>query len=147
VNKDRTPDIYAADFSDTTLGPATGRAAVYSGRDGSELLSWTGAAAGDGLGPGREAGDVDRDGRPDLAIGSYTSSAGAPAAGTIQIFSGRNGSLLRRITSLTAGENLGFDVVGIGDVSRDGKPDLLASAANGETVYVIAGEKVRRHPR
>jgi hypothetical protein len=48
--------------------------------------------------------------------------------------------VLRTITSLTADENLGFDAVGIGDVNHDHRPDLLASAANGETVYVIAGE-------
>lgn len=145
VNGDRRPDVYAADFSDVGNGPAAGRAAVYSGRDGSELLSWTGAAAGDGLGPGREAGDVNRDGRTDLAVGSYNSSAVAPSAGKIQIFSGRDGSLLRTITSTTAGEQLGFDAVGIGDVNRDHRPDLLASAANGETVYVIAGERRKRH--
>ena len=137
VNKDRTPDIYAADFNDSG---GTGRAGVYSGRDGSELLSWVGEP-GAGFGPGREAGDVDRDGRPDIAVGSYTSSAGAAFGGKIEIFSGRDGSRLRSITSLTANEQLGFDAVGIGDVDRDHVPDLLATAANGETVYVIAGEE------
>lgn len=140
VNGDRTPDVYAADFSDVSRGLGTGRAAVYSGRDGAELLSWTGSAAGEGLGPGREAGDVNRDHRPDLAIGSFTSGSGAEQAGKIEIFSGRDGSLLRTITSLTPFENLGFDAVGIGDVDRDNRPDLLASAANGETVYLVAGE-------
>ena len=83
---------------------------------------------------------MNRDGRPDLAIGSYSSSAGAANAGKIEIFSGRDGSQLRSITSLTPNEQLGFDAVGIGDVNRDGRPDLLATAANGETVYVVAGE-------
>ena len=139
VNKDRTPDIYAADFNDATHGLGTGRAGVYSGKDGSELLSWVGEGIA-GLGPGREAGDVNHDGRPDLAIGSYTSNAGATNAGRIDVFSGRDGSRLRSITSLTANEQLGFDAVGIGDVDKDHVPDLLATAANGETVYVIAGE-------
>jgi hypothetical protein len=141
VNRDRTPDVYAADFNDSTHGPSTGRAAVYSGRDGSELLSWVGTGARAGLGPGREAGDVNRDGRPDLSIGSYNSSAGAPNAGKIDVFSGRDGSRLRSITSLTGNEQLGFDAVGIGDVDGDHRVDLLATAANGETVYVIAGER------
>jgi FG-GAP repeat/FG-GAP-like repeat len=140
VNKDKAPDIYVGDFQDATHGPNTGRAAVYSGRDGTELLSWTGSGAGAGMGPGREAGDVNRDHRPDLAVGSYSSSAGAVNAGKIQLFSGRDGSELRSFTSLTANEQLGFDAVGIGDVDRDRRPDLLATAANGETVYVIAGE-------
>jgi hypothetical protein len=137
VNRDKTPDVYAADFNDSG---GTGRAGVYSGRDGSELLSWVGEP-GAGFGPGREAGDVDRDGRPDIAVGSYTSSAGAPFGGKIEIFSGRDGSLLRSITSLTGNEQLGFDAVGIGDVDGDHRVDLLATAANGETVYVIAGER------
>jgi hypothetical protein len=144
VNRDRTPDIYAADFNDGTNGPLSGRAGVYSGRDGSELLSWLGDP-GAGLGPGREAGDVNRDGRPDLAIGSYTSNAGAANAGKIELFSGRDGSRLRSITSLTPNEQLGFDAVGVGDVDRDGRVDLLASAANGETIYVAAGERRRAH--
>jgi hypothetical protein len=33
----------------------------------------------------------------------------------------------------------------VGDVNRDRRPDLLASAANGDTVYMIAGERLRRH--
>jgi hypothetical protein len=140
ADRDGTPDVYAADFSDRSLNtPGTGRAGVYSGRDGSELQAWVGSTAGDGLGPGREAGDVDGDGAVDVAIGSYTSSAGAAQAGKIEIFSGRTGELLRRITSTTPNEQLGFDAVGLGDVNGDSKPDLLASAANESTVYIVAG--------
>ena len=141
VNRDGRPDVYAADFGDGTLGPATGRAAVYSGKDGSELLSWTGDAPGEGLGPGREAGDVNRDGHVDLAIGSWTSSDGVPGGGQVEIYSGKDGSLLRRLTSTTAGENFGFDAVGLGNLTRDKVPDLVVSAATGNRVYVIAGAK------
>jgi len=141
VNRDGRPDVYAADFGDTTLGPATGRAAVYSGKDGRELLSWTGNAAGEGLGPGREAGDVNRDGHVDLAIGSWISNDGAPGAGQVEIYSGKDGSLLRRLTSTTAGENFGFDTVGLGNLTRDRVPDFVVSAATANRVYVIAGSK------
>ncbi|MGH3058554.1 MAG: FG-GAP-like repeat-containing protein [Gaiellaceae bacterium] len=141
VNGDGTGDVYAADYADGSLGPGTGRAAVHSGSDGTELRSWTGSAGGEGLGPGREAGDVDGDGLVDLAIGSYTSSDGAPQAGKVEIFSGVDGSLIRRITSTTAFENLGFDTVGVGDLSGDGVPDLLISAASGDRVYVVAGAR------
>ena len=98
-----------------------------------------GAGPGDGLGPGRGAGDVNGDGRPDLVIGSYNSSAGAAQAGKVQLFSGADGSLLRTITSTTAGENLGFDAVGLGDVNGDEIPDALVSAATGDRVYIVAG--------
>jgi hypothetical protein len=140
TNGDGIPDVYAADFDDASLGAAgTGRAAVYSGADGRELHAWTGGVPGEGLGPGREAGDVNHDGKVDLAIGSYTSDEGAPQAGKIQIFSGGDGSLLRTITSTTPGENFGFDVVGIGDVNRDGKPDFVVGAASLSNAYVVAG--------
>jgi hypothetical protein len=143
VNGDHVPDVYGGDYAAFDNGPGSGFAAVYSGRDGTPLHSWLGAP-GAGTGPGRGAGDVDGDHRPDIAVGSYTSSDGAPNAGRIDIFSGRTGKPLRTITSTTPNEQLGFDAVGVGDVNRDGRPDLLGSAANGDTVYMIAGERLRR---
>jgi hypothetical protein len=143
VDHDHVPDVYGGDYGANDNGPASGFAAVYSGRDGTPLHSWTGAQPGDGLGPGRGAGDVDGDHRPDLAIGSYQADDGAHDAGKIEVHSGATGAKLRTITSTTAGENLGFDVVGVGDVNRDRAPDLLSSAAEGDTVYMIAG--IRRH--
>lgn len=140
TNRDGIPDLYAGDFDDDGTDFPRGRAAVYSGDDVRELQAWVGELTA-GMGPGREAGDVDADGAVDLAVGSYTSSAGGDNAGRIQIFSGLTGGELRRITSTTAGERLGFDAVGLGDVNRDGIPDLLGSAASGETVYLFAGRR------
>jgi FG-GAP-like repeat/FG-GAP repeat len=139
VDGNGTPDIYVADFRDTSLGPATGRAAVYSGSNGVEIRRFVGSAHHEGLGPGRGAGDVDGDGRPDLAIGSFMSSDGTPEAGQVELYSGVDGSLLRRITSTTPDEQLGFDVIGFDDVNGDGVPELLATAANGDAVYLIEG--------
>jgi FG-GAP repeat len=140
TNGDGTPDLYVADFRDSTLGPSTGRAAVYSGVDGSELHAFVGSAHHEGLGPGRGAGDVNGDGRPDLAVGSFMSSDGAPEAGQVELYSGADGTLLRRITSTTRDEQLGFDVIGFDDVTADGVPEVLAAAANGDTVYLIEGK-------
>ena len=137
VNGDRIPDVYAADYA---AQGGNGYAAVYSGRDGSLIHAWPGGA-NDGTGPGREAGDVNDDGRVDLAVGSYTASDVATGAGRVDIRSGRTGQVLRTITSTTANENLGFDAVGVGDVNRDRKLDLLLSAATGGTVYLVAGER------
>ncbi len=147
VDGDRTPDFYVGDYADTTggsvAGNPAGRAGVYSGRDGRELHAWVGDSADAGVGPGRSAGDVDGDGRPDLIVGSYTSSDGAFQAGKVQIFSGATGALLRTITSTRENEQLGFDAVGLGDTNRDGVPDELVSAANGNHVYIVAGNRRR----
>jgi len=135
VDGDFVPDFYVGDYNAQN---GNGFAGVYSGRDGSLVHGWAGGPL-DGTGPGREAGDVNRDGRIDLAVGSYTANDGAPSAGRVDVRSGRTGNVLRTITSTTEGENLGFDVVGVGDVNRDGRLDLLISAAEGDTVYLVAG--------
>jgi hypothetical protein len=135
VNADGTEDLYVGAY-DATSG--AGRAFVYSGANGA-LLRVFGGAPSAGMGPGRGAGDVNRDGHADLVVGSYTSNEGASGGGKIEVFSGLDGSRLRSITSTTAGENLGFDAVGLGDVNGDCALDLLCSAASGNTVYLIAG--------
>ena len=139
VNADGTPDVYAADYADRARGQGTGRAFVLSGVDGTPIHTWTGYRNKEGVGPGREAGDVDGDGVQDLTVGHYTSSDGARGAGKVVVFSGATGAAIRTITSTTRGENLGFDTIGLGDVNGDGLPDLLVSAATGQAVYVIAG--------
>lgn len=141
VNGDGVPDIYVGDYASNNAGAAGGFAAVYSGVDGARLHAWRGAA-GEGMGPGRSAGDVNGDGVPDIIVGNYTSSDGAHGAGKVQIFSGATGKRLRTITSTTAGENFGFDAVGIGDTNGNGTPDFLISAASLDTVYIVDGHPV-----
>ena len=140
LNGDLTPDVYVGDFSDHALGVGTGKAYVFSGNDGSVLQRWTGTPHA-GMGPGREAGgDVDGDGLPDLIVGSYTDATANKRAGKVQLFSGADGHEIRSITSTSRNEQLGFDAVGLGDVSGDGWVDFLISGARAGTVYVIAGE-------
>jgi hypothetical protein len=141
VNGDGVPDIYIGDYASNNAGAAGGYAAVYSGVDGARLHAWRGAA-GEGMGPGRSAGDVTGDGVPDIIVGNYTSSDGAKGAGKVQIFSGATGKRLRTITSTTPNENLGFDAVGIGDTNGNGAPDFLISAANRDTVYIVDGNPI-----
>lgn len=140
VDGDAVPDVYAGDFGDGTLGPGTGRAYVWSGASGARLHTFAGTAPGDGLGCGRGGGDADGDGTPDLAVGSYSASPGeVEQAGFITLFSGTSGEVIRTITGTTPFEQIGFDVVTLGDVNGDGRDDLVLSGASDDRVYVIAG--------
>lgn len=136
LNGDGKDDLYAADFSDNS---ATGRAFVYSGADGAVLLDLSGDYQGEGLGCGRGAGDVDGDGVPDLAIGAWQSDDGAERAGQVLVYSGADGAVLQTFTSDLAGENFGFDAVGLGDTNGDGAVDILVGAATGDRVYLVSG--------
>lgn len=135
VNNDGNRDVYVGDYA---ANGGRGKVYVYSGIDGDPLHLFTGGP-GDGMGPGRGAGDVDGDGHADLLIGLYTHSSGAGGAGQVTLRSGRTGAILRTITSTTAGEQLGFDAVGVGDTNGDGFVDLLLSAAAQSRVYLVAG--------
>lgn len=138
VNADLVPDFYVGDFADNGT---RGKAYVFDGASGARIWTFTGQS-GDGFGIGRGLGDTNGDGRADLVFGSWTNSGGATRAGRLEVFSGADASRLRRVTSTTANEALGFDAHGLADLDGDGRPELVGTAAsygNGRgRVYVIA---------
>ncbi|HEY3163426.1 MAG TPA: FG-GAP-like repeat-containing protein [Candidatus Limnocylindrales bacterium] len=140
VNSDGVADVYGGDFTYSHSGDDRGAAYVFSGTNGEILRTWYGSSAKQGMGPGREVGDVDGDGTVDIVAGSYLSPDGAQKAGKAEIFSGADGSRIRTITNTRRGEQFGFDAVGLGDLSGDGGVDLVVSAAGGDVVYVFAGD-------
>lgn len=86
------------------------------------VRTFDGSSAGDQFGFAvAAAGDVDRDGVPDLI-------AGAPRAGTASVFSGKSGELLFRFRTGDAGDAFGYSVAGAGDVNGDAQADLLVGA-------------------
>lgn len=140
IDDDGIPEVYGGDYADKSNGPGSGKAYVWSGESGDRLFTFTGAAAGDGLGCGRGGGDANLDGKADVSVGAYSSSsAGTRQGGVVTVYSGADGSVLRTISGTTPGEGLGFDVVTLGDVDGDRRDDLIVSAANDNRVYVIAG--------
>jgi hypothetical protein len=145
--RDGTADVFAADCPNSALGPSTGGVYVWSGRDGTPLLTLRGETAGKGVGVGPAvAGEFSGGGYADLAVGAWQFAGAAPSGGKIYVISGRDGSTLRSITGRVPGETLGFDSTGIGDVNGDGVPDLLVTSAwstiNGfrsGRVFVLSG--------
>lgn len=129
VNGDGVPDAFVGDYN-AQRGEAnsTGRAYFFSGADGSALQVVEAEADGDGIGPGRGIPDINGDGKADMIVAAWTSSAGAPAGGKVYLRSGADGSLLRTVTGSIANDSLGVDALSLGDVSGDGAPDYLLTA-------------------
>lgn len=147
IDADPWPDVYVGDFAD---GGGRGRAYVFSGATGARLLTLTGAA-GEGFGIGRGLPDLNGDGHDELVLGSWTASGGATRAGKLEVYSGADGTLLRRVTSRTAREALGFDAHALGDLDGDGRPELVGTAASfGQSrgrVYIIASRPLEAFGR
>jgi tetratricopeptide (TPR) repeat protein len=129
VDGDGVPDVFASDWSNTAKGRSTGRIYVHSGKDGHRLLELTGETAGEGFGTSNSnAGDVDGDGHADLIVGAWQFAGAAVSGGRAQLFSGKDGKLLRSFTCRTVGDTFGFDAVTMGDVDGDGTDDLLITS-------------------
>jgi hypothetical protein len=72
-------------------------------------------------------GDLDRDGRPDFAVGAiYAMPSGRRSEGRVQVFSGKDRSVLRTFDPPKAVEPglCGYSVAAVGDLNGDGVPDV-----------------------
>ncbi|MDV3243230.1 MAG: integrin alpha, partial [Methylocaldum sp.] len=132
VNRDGIPDLLVgASWQNADGNYAQGRAFVFSGADGSLLHILNNptpqAVAYFGRAMAR-AGDVNRDGIPDLLVGAPFQDVGSHAdQGQAYIFSGADGALVYTLDNPTPQDDAYFGdaVASAGDVNRDGIPDLL----------------------
>ncbi|MBK9387579.1 MAG: FG-GAP repeat protein [Planctomycetes bacterium] len=106
-------------------GTDSGRVRVFSGRTGSELYTVDGSTFDDRFGfCVRAAGDVDRDGIPDLIVGAPIEFG----VGTVYLLAGRTGAVLRRLTGDDLGDRFGHAVSALGDLDLDGYADYVVGA-------------------
>jgi hypothetical protein len=141
LNGDGTPDLIVGAF----LRSPGGAVIAYSGFDGSELYQIIAPVDGDWFGHAvASAGDINADGIEDVMIGAPTSDVNNLSMnGMVEIYSGVDGSLLRRMVGESSDDRFGEDVAKIADLNGDGFPEHLIGARNAfnesGAVYLYSG--------
>jgi len=133
IDGDGVPDVAVGSPRADTVATDSGRAQVFSGATGTELL----VLSEPGCSPGTFAffgsavagiGDVDGDGVPDLAVGAPGDNCGSGVDGSAVVFSGAEGHALSSMFGSLIGPHLGSVLAAAGDVNDDGRPDLLVGS-------------------
>jgi hypothetical protein len=135
VNADGVPDFavgsprFATEGHGHSGGDELGRVYLYSGVDGTLIRTFTGENDGDRFGAAVSgAGDIDRDGTPDLLVGAPGFDGVGEDRGKAYVYSGTDGSLIVAFTGFADGDALGYSVAGAGDTDGDGWQDVIVGA-------------------
>ncbi|MEE9128082.1 MAG: integrin alpha, partial [Planctomycetota bacterium] len=116
-------------FLDDNNGTDSGSARVFSGKDGNILYTVNGDSAGDYFGFTLSgAGDVNKDGSPDLIVGAFLYDNNGTDSGSARVFSGKDGKILYTFNGDSTGDQFGRFVSGAGDVNKDNFADLIVGA-------------------
>ncbi len=109
---------------DLSHAPELGRVSIFSGKTGALIRQLVGERAGDGFGCSiASLGDVNGDGRADLAVGAYSAECG----GAVYTFDGASGNHIAFVHGVDPSCEFGYTVVDIGDQNGDGIDDLAVA--------------------
>lgn len=125
----------------------SGTVFAFSGLDGSIIHQWNGSAIADGHSICvASAGDVDNDGVADVIAGFPNADPGGfSSAGSVFVFSGRDGTQMYRFDGAEESDFFGTSVSSAGDANADGHSDLIIGIPGGMgtwafgTVLVYSG--------
>ncbi|MBI4878917.1 MAG: VCBS repeat-containing protein [Planctomycetes bacterium] len=132
-NNDGSADVLVgASMTDSGGLVDSGNAQVLSLQAGL-LYTFHGHGAGDKFGSWvSDAGDVNNDGFPDVVVGARYDQTGGLAAGSAEVFSGKDGASLYRFLG-PAYAQLGQCVSDAGDVNADGYGDVIVGGEQNGT--------------
>ena len=129
VDGDGQADFAVGARKSNVGGTLAGAIYVYSGVDGTLLWEAHGSLPGMQLGISIcGLGDIDFDGIPDVAASSHRDNSSGFPSGSVSLFSGADGTLLRELTSPLNWDRFGFSIANTGDIDGDDIPDLLVGA-------------------
>ncbi|HEU4765492.1 MAG TPA: integrin alpha [Candidatus Eisenbacteria bacterium] len=146
VNGDGFADVIVGAYQNDAGGNDAGRAYVFFGgarpHDRPDV-TLTGASAGDSFGFSvAGAGDANKDGFADVAVGAYHNGAGGKDAGRVYVYYGgkapsETAGLV--LTGEAAGDAFGYAVAAAGDANGDGFADLAVGAYGNDAGGSAAG--------
>ena len=140
VNNDGINDIVVGAYADNRNGNHAGRVDVYSGADGSQLYTFFGDSAGDEFGWAVDgAGDVNGDGFADIIVGARAADSNGTDAGSVFIYSGKNGDVIYQLHGQGTHYLFGSSVSGLGDINNDGADDFIIGTRWDATGGHLAG--------
>lgn len=152
VNGDGSEDLAVGSYEEDAAGPFSGAVYVFYGPvEGNINLAFadaklTGEAADNYAGWSIDAaGDINRDGYDDIIVGAHGADGAGTGSGVAYIVFGPLDAELSladadvRLEGEAAYDAAGISVAGIGDINRDGYPDVAVGAYGNDSGTLDAG--------